>query len=67
MGNNQKDEKKIRKCKGCGKQLLDDEKFPFCLRCRLSGRNNGTKFLGIAAGFAGIFAIAEKIENEGMQ
>lgn len=32
------DEVKERKCKTCGKRLLD-EKLPICLRCRLNGRN----------------------------
>lgn len=32
------DEEKERRCKSCGKLLLD-EKIPFCRRCVLEGRN----------------------------
>ncbi len=31
-------EEKKRRCKSCGKLLLD-EKLPWCRRCRLEGRN----------------------------
>ena len=36
------EEKKERRCKACGKLLLD-EKLPFCRRCVLEGRNKVTK------------------------
>lgn len=40
------EEVKERKCKTCGKRLID-EKIPICLRCRLTGRNNVGKVSGI--------------------
>lgn len=36
------EETKERKCISCGKKMLD-EKLPFCLRCRLEGRNTTVK------------------------
>ena len=44
------EEVKERKCKKCGKKLLD-EKLPICLRCRLKGRN---KFGRVGEGAAGL-------------
>ena len=57
-----KEEEKKRVCIGCKKQLLD-EKFPFCLRCRLSGRNTATNVgeivLGLAVAAGSAKAIAD--------
>ena len=39
-------EKKERRCKSCGKLLLD-EKLPFCGRCVLEGCDTVGKFGGI--------------------
>lgn len=36
------EEQKVRRCIYCKKMLLD-EKLPFCLRCRLEGRNMAGK------------------------
>lgn len=49
---NMSNEKKERRCKSCGKLLLD-EKLPFCRRCVLEGRNTVGKF----GGTVGVFAI----------
>ena len=50
------DEKKERRCKVCGK-LLIDEKMPFCRRCVMEGRNKagelGKLFGGIAITYLG--------------
>ena len=35
---NMSNEKKERRCKSCGKLLLD-EKLPFCSRCEIEGRD----------------------------
>lgn len=43
--------KKERRCKSCGKLLLD-EKLPFCRRCVLEGRNNVGKVVSIVGGLA---------------
>lgn len=51
MGEIEKSEEKKRVCLGCKKQLLD-EKLPFCLRCRLSGRNTAANVGEIVAGLA---------------
>ena len=40
------EEIKERRCKSCGKKLID-EKIPFCLRCTLNGRDKTKKILGI--------------------
>lgn len=37
---------KERRCKSCGKLLLD-EKLPFCRRCVLEGRNKAGRVGGI--------------------
>lgn len=59
-------EEKVRKCKACGKQLLD-EKLPFCLRCRLSGRNTaghvGEVVVGLAIAAGGVAAAANNQNN----
>lgn len=39
-------EEKKRRCKSCGKLLLD-EKMPFCRRCVLEGRNKVTYVVGL--------------------
>ena len=41
-------EEKERRCKSCGKLLLD-EKLPFCRRCVLEGRNKVGQVGGIVA------------------
>ena len=43
------EEVKERKCKTCGKRLID-EKLPICLRCRLKGRNTAGRVGEIAVG-----------------
>lgn len=43
------EEVKERKCKTCGKRLID-EKLPICLRCRLKGRNTAGRVCEIAVG-----------------
>lgn len=43
---------KERRCKSCGKLLLD-EKFPYCRRCELEARNK----VGQAGSIVGSFAI----------
>lgn len=45
-------EKKERRCKSCGKLLLD-EKLPFCRRCMLEGRDT----VGKVSGTVGVLAI----------
>lgn len=45
-------EKKERRCKSCGKLLLD-EKLPFCRRCMLEGRDT----VGKVGGTVGVLAI----------
>ena len=42
-------EEKERRCKSCGKLLLD-EKIPFCRRCVLEGRNKVGQVGGIVGG-----------------
>jgi hypothetical protein len=42
---------KERRCKSCGKLLLD-EKLPFCSRCVLEGRNKAGKISGVVTGLA---------------
>lgn len=44
-------EEKERRCKLCGKLLLD-EKLPFCKRCVLEGRNKVGQVGGIIGGLA---------------
>lgn len=44
-------EEKERRCKSCGKLLLD-EKLPFCGRCVLEGRNKVGQVGGIFVGLA---------------
>lgn len=44
-------EDKERRCKSCGKLLLD-EKLPFCRRCVLEGRNKAGQVGGIIVGAA---------------
>lgn len=43
------DENKERRCKSCGKLLLD-ERIPFCRRCFLEGRNKVGKVGGFIGG-----------------
>lgn len=43
------DETKERRCKFCGK-LLINERMPFCRRCKLEGRNKVGQVGGIVAG-----------------
>lgn len=49
------EEVKERKCKTCGKRLID-EKLPICLRCRLKGRNTAVRVGEIVVGT--VFAVA---------
>lgn len=42
-------EEKERRCKSCGKLLLD-EKLPFCRRCVLEGKNKAIRFVGTVVG-----------------
>lgn len=44
-------EDKERRCKSCGK-LLIDEKLPFCRRCVLEGRNKAGQVGGSVVGAA---------------
>ncbi len=62
------EEIKERKCMTCGKKLLD-EKLPFCLRCRLKGRNNVGRAGEVVGGafllFAGGKALVDQNQNNG--
>ena len=49
-------EEKERRCKSCGKLLLD-EKLPYCRRCVLERRNKGAKIGGLAMTVLGAFAL----------
>ncbi|SCY77127.1 hypothetical protein SAMN02910292_02859 [Lachnospiraceae bacterium XBB2008] len=61
------EEIKDRRCKTCGKKLID-EKLPICLRCRLKGRNfmgNLTEAgAGIVLLIAGGKALADQNERD---
>ena len=50
----------VKKCKTCGKQLLD-EKIPICLRCRLKGRNNTVEWGGKLVGVLGSVAVVANL------
>ena len=55
-------DEKERRCLTCKKLLLEDEKMPICLRCRLRGRNyagKGGQIIGglVIAAFGGKAAI----------
>ena len=52
-------EKKERRCKSCGKLLLD-EKLPFFRRCVLEGRDTVWRVGGIV----GVLAITALINND---
>lgn len=54
--------KKERRCKKCGK-LLIDEKLPFCRRCVLEGRNTAGMVGGIGGGLITIIALAAEHMN----
>lgn len=56
---NMSNEKKERRCKSCGKLLLD-EKLPFCRRCVLEGRDT----VGIVGGIVGVLAITALKNND---
>ena len=56
---NMSNEKKERRCKSCGK-LLIDEKLPFCSRCVLEGRDTVGKVGGIVV----VLAITALINND---
>lgn len=62
------EEVKERKCKTCGKRLID-EKLPICLRCRLKGRNTAGRVGEIAVGtvlaVAGGKALIDQSQNNG--
>ena len=45
------EENKERRCKSCGKMLLD-ERIPFCRRCFLEGRNKVGKVGSVVGGAA---------------
>jgi hypothetical protein len=49
---NMSNEKKERRCKSCGKLLLD-EKLPFCRRCVIEGRDT----VGMVGGAVGVLAV----------
>lgn len=57
-------EKKERRCKVCGKLLLD-EKMPFCRRCVLEGRNKVGQIGGCVGTLAMVTlgAVAKKNNN----
>lgn len=61
-------EEKERRCKSCGK-LLIDEKVPFCRRCVLEGRNKAGQFGGIIVGATttalSVFAMIKNNSNGG--
>ena len=44
-------EEKIRRCRLCGKRLLD-EKIPICRRCIIKSRNVAGQFVGALGGMA---------------
>lgn len=54
-------EKKERRCKSCGKLLLD-EKLPFCRRCVLEGRDT----VGMVGGVLAITAlnVVARVKND---
>lgn len=55
-------EEKERRCKSCGKLLLD-EKLPFCRRCVLEGRNKARQVVGIVVGPAAVLRAVALINN----
>lgn len=55
-----KKRKEYRKCKSCGK-LLVDERFSLCRRCTLKRRNKGSIFSGGATGALAAFGFLFKI------
>ncbi|MCM1220434.1 MAG: hypothetical protein NC548_38710 [Lachnospiraceae bacterium] len=54
---------KERRCKSCGKLLLD-EKLPFCKRCVLEGRNKAGKVGGAVSGLALAFLSTKSLIND---
>ena len=54
--------KKERRCKSCGK-LLIDEKVPFCRRCILEGRNKAGQGISAAVAIVSAVAIADNISD----
>lgn len=57
-------EEKDRRCKICGK-LLIDEKLPFCRRCVLEGRDKTVQVGGMVAGVATAFISAKVFKKGG--
>ena len=57
-------EEKERRCKTCGK-LLIDERLPFCRRCVLEGRDKSAQVGGMVAGVATAFFSAKAFKNGG--
>ena len=57
-------EEKDRRCKICGK-LLIDEKFPFCRRCVLEGRDKTVQVGGMVAGAATILISGKAFKKGG--
>ena len=57
-------EEKDRRCKTCGK-LLIDEKLPFCRRCVLEGRDKSVQFSGMVAGAATLLMSVKAFKNGG--
>lgn len=56
-------EDKVRRCKFCGKLLLD-RKTPFCRRCTLEGRNKATQIGGIIGGVVTAVVSANALAEE---
>lgn len=58
-----KDDNKERRCKSCHK-LLIDEKLPICRRCRLKGRDNAVKAVGVGVTASiGVFGVVAKVAH----
>lgn len=57
------DEAKERRCKFCGK-LLINEKMPFCRRCKLEGRNKVGQIGGIAVGILAVLRAKALVGDE---
>lgn len=59
------EENKERRCKSCGKLLLD-ERIPFCRRCFLEGRNKvGKVVIGGVTIFSATALINNNTDNNG--
>ncbi len=58
MGNKDK----VRRCKACGKLLLD-EKLPFCRRCVLEGRNKVGKVGTVGTIGLSVLSVISNLQN----